>query len=254
MIRLAANLSTLFTEVPLPERFALAAEAGFRFVEIQSVEALEPQQLAALLRGAGLSLVLFNAPAGKTRGLAGGDAQAFADSIEQVLGYIDATGCPRVHVQCGVRESGSEAEAADNRLLVSNLQHAADRLATRKASVMLEALNGFDAPGYRLGTLAAAAALQDRLGRDNVRLQFDTYHAQRSGFDPRVEFPRYVSRVGHVQMAGVPDRGEPDRDGVPAATLMAMMAAAGYDGFVGCEYRPRGRTQDGLGWAAPWLS
>jgi hydroxypyruvate isomerase len=252
MIRLAANLTTLFTELPVADRFGAAADAGFGFVEMQSVEALAPARLAALLRAAGLEMVLFNAPAGTSMGLAGGETATFDDSIDGVLRYVEAAGVPRVHVMSGRRDAGENGPAADNPQLVANLARAARRLAEAGAAIMLEALNPLDAPNYRLGNLADAALLQDRVGEANVRLQFDSYHMQKLGLDPAAEFAHYASRVGHVQMAGVPDRGEPDREGVPAADILAMLETAGYDGFVGCEYHPRKTTLEGLAWAAPW--
>lgn len=250
---LAANLSTLFGEAPLLDRFALAASAGFTAVEAQFPYAASPDELARALADSGLTLVLINAPAGDMaageRGQAIAGGRPFAESIRHAADYAARLACPRVHVLTGALEDGLSTADVIARA-AANLRWAADELAKAGVTLMLEALNRRDQPNYALPTLADAEALRDRIGRDNVRLQFDAYHVARAGDDPLRALAQYFPVVGHVQIASPIDRGEPDAPADQA--FLAALDGHGYSGFVGCEYVPRTDTLAGLAWAARW--
>lgn len=248
MIRIAANLSTLFTDLPIEARFEAAARAGFAAVEMQFPYAWPAEHIAALLTGNGLTLALINAPAGDfargDRGLVLGDEEVFRRSIDQAIAYAQATDCRRVHVLIGNVLIGNGPSDA---VAIPRLREAARHFADHGITLMLEALNTRDQPGYALPDLAAADALRIAIGEPNVRLQLDAYHVLRSGADPLVAFDRHAGHVGHIQIADPADRGEPSEPVL--FDFLDGVAAAGWDGFVGAEYHPRGETAAGLGWA-----
>lgn len=259
MPRLAANLSTLFTELPFAERFAAAAAAGFRHVECQFPYALPAGQVAALLAAHDLSLVLFNAPPGNAaagdRGLASlpGRERDFRDSIGQALAYARVTGCPRLHVMAGLVPVGGDA-AAHRATFVANLAWAADAAASDGISLMLEPINTrVDVPGYFLSGTAQALELIADAGRPNLRLQYDCYHMQIMEGDLARSIGRLLPAIGHIQIADNPGRHEPGTGEIAYDWLLRHLDALGYDGHVGCEYLPSGPTTASLGWARCWL-
>lgn len=251
MVRLAANISLLFTEVPFPERFDAAAGAGFAAVECQFPYRWPADELARALGRSGLQCVLVNAPPGDfdlgDRGLAAvaGREDEFRASIEQARRYAEALACPRVHVMAGL---AADPRASDR--YVQRLGWAAEQLAEVGAAVLIEPLNRRDFPGYLLSSTLQAERVIAAVGRPDVLLQFDTYHLQILEGDLLTTFLRCQEVVGHVQIAAVPDRGEPDHGEVDHHWLLARFDAAGWDGWVGAEYRPVGATIEGLGWAA----
>ena len=253
MPKLAANLSWLFTEVPFLDRFEAAARAGFRAVEFLQPYEFPPAEIAARLKRHGLEHVLFNLPPGDAakgeRGLAAlpGREAEFMRNVARALDYAAATGCPRIHALAG-NASGAEAEAA----YVANLRAAADFLAPHGITVTVEALNSRDAPGYFLSTTGAALRMIDRIGRANVSLQFDLYHCQIMEGDLARHIRDLAGRFAHVQIAGVPERCEPDVGEVNYAYVLDLLDETGYAGWVACEYRPRAGTLAGLGWAKRW--
>ena len=253
MPRLAANLSWLFTEVPFLDRFEAAAAAGFRAVEFLQPYEFPPAEIAARLERHGLEHVLFNLPAGDAqkgeRGLAAlpGREAEFMRNVERALDYAKATGCKRIHALAG-NAAGGEAEAA----YVANLRTAADFLAPHGASLLIEPLNSRDAPGYFLSTTGAALRILDRVGRDAVSLQLDLYHCQIMEGDLARHIRELAGRFAHVQIAGVPERHEPDTGEVNYGYVLDLLDATGYSGWVGCEYRPKAGTLAGLGWARRW--
>jgi hydroxypyruvate isomerase len=257
VIRLAANVSMLFGELPFPDRFAAAADAGFRATECQFPYAFEPGELERRVRGSGTEIVLINAPPGDVgagdRGLAAvaGREAEFRASIETALRYAETLGCPRVHVMAGVvaAPDGATPDGATQTRYVDHLGWAADRLAVAGIEVMIEPLNQRDFPGYLLSGTGQAQEVIRAVGRASVRLQFDTYHLQILEGDLWTSFERCQPVIGHVQIAAVPDRGEPDAGEVDHHWLLDRLDDAGYAGWVGAEYRPRGATLDGLGWA-----
>jgi len=253
MPRLAANLSWLFTEVPFLDRFEAAAAAGFRAVEFLQPYEFPPGEIAARLERHGLEHVLFNLPSGDAskgeRGLAAvpGREAEFMLNVERALDYAKATGCTRLHATAG-NASGSEAEAA----YIANLRAAADFLAPRGITLLIEPLNTRDAPGYFLSTTGAALRILDRVGRANVSLQLDLYHCQIMEGDLARHIRDLAGRFGHVQIAGVPERHEPDTGEVNYEYVLGLLDETGYAGWVGCEYRPKAGTLAGLGWARAW--
>ncbi|HET7315558.1 hydroxypyruvate isomerase family protein [Salinisphaera sp.] len=187
------------------------------------------------------------------RGLAAlpGREAGFRQSIETALVYADRLGCPRVHVMAGNAIAGAGRKAMRETYL-ANLAHAARRFADYGLTVMIEPINTRDMPDYFLTEQCAAHDLVAELGAPNIAVQMDFYHAQIMGGDVWTQFLAGRDRIGHIQIAGVPERHEPDTGELNYAWLFQQLNAAGYDGWVGCEYRPRTSTQAGLGWFAPW--
>jgi hydroxypyruvate isomerase len=253
--KLAANLHFLFQELPFLERFGAAAKSGFRGVECLFPYEAPAAAIAAALRHQELTLALFNTPPGPAgeRGLAAlpGREGEFMAAFEQALAYARETGGRRIHVLAGLWPDGrdkAEGEAA----LVANLQRAAAPAAAAGVSLLIEPINQRDMPGYFLNTPEQAVRILDRVGRDNVRLQLDLYHCQIVAGDLAMHLRRLLPRIAHIQIAGVPERHEPDRGEVNYAYLLDLLDALGYDGWVGCEYRPANGTLAGLGWARRW--
>ncbi|WP_269631668.1 hydroxypyruvate isomerase family protein [Pelomonas sp. BJYL3] len=257
---LAANLSFLYQELPADERWAAARADGFEACEILFPYAEPAAQLASRLQTLGLQLALFNAPAGDwsagDRGLACLPARRdeCRAGLLQALDYATATGTRRLHVMAGVPGASLVPEAAQDCYL-EQLRWAAEQLGESELRLCIEPINGIDMPGYFLHSQAQAHALLDLLNDDRVGLQFDAYHCQRSEGEVlnklRQAFER--GRLAHVQIAGAPDRHEPDRGELRVEALLQALDDWGYTGHVGCEYRPASGTREGLGWARPWL-
>ncbi len=257
MPKFAANLSYLFTELPLLERFGAAAAAGFSAVECLVPYEAPAAEIAARLRQHGLTLALLNMPMGDaSRGERGCGALAgregdFIEGVERALAYAAATGCRLVHALSGVWPAGAAKESGAA-TLVANLRRAADLVAAAGVTLTIEPLNSRDNPGYFLNTTAEAIAILDRVERGNVTLQLDLYHCQIMEGDLATRIRRLAGRYGHVQIAGVPERHEPDAGEVNYPYLFALLDEVGYAGWVACEYRPRAGTLAGLGWASRW--
>jgi hydroxypyruvate isomerase len=253
MPRFAANLSMLFTEVPFPQRFAAAARAGFSAVEFLFPYDYPPQDVARWLRDNSLENVLFNLwPGDWNRGERGltalpGREAEFQDSVGRALEYADALGTPRLHAMAGILPAGADRSRYRD-VYISNLRYAAQALATHGRTLLVEPINPRDIPGFFLNTQAEAHAIRAELGQPHVKVQMDFYHAQIVEGDLTMTFREYVDGIGHVQIAGVPARDEPDNGEVNYRYLLPLLDELGYAGWVGCEYRPRGRTEDGLGW------
>jgi 2-dehydrotetronate isomerase len=251
--RLAANISMLFAERPFLDRIEAAAAVGFAAVECQYPYEFPAAEFAARLAAARLEAALINVPPGEgeaARGFAAlpGREAEFDASLARALAYAGAIGCRRIHVLAGRAAPGPETEAA----FIANLRRAADAAARAGVTLTLEPLNAQDQPGYFLRSTAQAAALIDRIGRDNVKLQFDFYHCQITEGGLAEHVARLHHRFGHVQIAGVPGRHEPDCGEINFPFLLELLDRVGYGGWVGCEYRPASGTLDGLGWAARW--
>ncbi len=258
MPRLAANLSMLFTDLAFLERFAAARRHGFSAVEFLFPYAEDKAELARILAGEGLQQVLFNAPPGDwqsgERGIAGlpGREDEFRRSLTTALDYAAALHCPRLHVMAGLVPAGAEP-ARYQATMRANLSWAAPLAASAGVTLLLEPLNPTDFPGYLVGSLGAALDIVAAVGHDAVRLQFDAYHLQMMQGQLLASFEKHQALIGHVQIAGVPGRHEPDASQeVNWPHLLARIDELGYAGWVGCEYRPRSSTAAGLGWAAPW--
>ena len=266
MPRFAANLSFLYQEWPFLERFAAAAQDGFEGVEFLFPYEYEPAELARRLADAGLRQVLFNAPVGGatreeiprawgegqrgTLSLPGPQAEAaFREGVELALEYAQALDCPRIHVLSGIPRAEESAEAARERVL-ERLRWAAERAAPAGRALLLEPINQRDMPGYYLRTQAQAHALVQALGSPAVRVQMDLYHCQVQEGDVAAKLREYLptGRVGHMQVAGAPARNEPDTGELRCEWLFEEIDRLGWQGWIGCEYRPAGATRAGLGW------
>ena len=259
MLRIAANLSMLFTERSFPERFGAAAEAGFTGVEFQFPYDYDKADLKRWLGDAGLEQVLINMPAGDWQKGERGTCclpdrrQEFRAGIEQAAKYADALGCPRVHVIAGLMPQGANDRAPYRAIYCENLAYAADRFAEHGITALIEPINGKrDAPGFFLQTTTEARAIIAEVGRPNLKLQFDAYHVQIMQGDLVHHFRDSLADIGHMQIANPPERHEPDDGEINYPYFLRVVEDSGYDGWIGCEYRPRGDTVAGLGWARPY--
>jgi hydroxypyruvate isomerase len=254
MPRFAANISTMFTDRPFLERIPAAAEAGFKAVECQFPYEAEAGEIRRRLDEAGLDLVLLNTPPGDfaagERGLAGlpGREADFRAALDRAMAYAEVLDCPQIHVMAGVRPEGASREACWA-TYKANLEIAGKAVAAAGRQALIEPINTRDIPGYLLNTPAEGAALVEELGLPALRLQFDFYHAQIMAGDLARSFERHLPLIGHVQIAGVPERQEPDVGEIHYPYLFELLDRLGYRGWVGCEYFPAARTEDGLGWA-----
>lgn len=264
MPRFAANLSMLYPELPFLDRFAAAAADGFRGVEYLFPYEHAPAELAARLRDHGLQQVLFNAPPGDwhagERGLAclPGRETEFRAGILNALQYADALRCARIHVMAGLVPAG-QARQDLRPTYVANLRWAAGEAARQGVDLLLEPINPRDMPGFFLQRQDDAHALVAEIGAPNVKVQMDLYHCQIVEGDLASRIRAYLptGRVGHFQIAGVPQRHEPDLGELNYPYLFELIdevaAGCGWDGWIGCEYRPArgavpGGTSEGLGW------
>jgi hydroxypyruvate isomerase len=256
MPRFAANLSMMFTEVPFLKRFKLAAKAGFEAVEFLFPYAYEPEVIASELQQHGLTQALFNMPPGNwdggERGMAAipGREQEFRDNVELALHYALAVDCRILHAMSGL-VAGIDRKACEE-TFNRNFRHAADRLAPHGITLLVEAINSRNMPGYFIAHQMDAIALVEKVDRPNVAVQLDLYHAQIMNGDLTCLIEKMSGRFAHVQIASVPGRHEPDEGEVNYPHLFSVLDASGYKGWIGCEYTPRGRTEDGLDWFAPY--
>ena len=236
----------MFQEADLPDRFAPAAALGFRAVEIQAPYSEPAATLAGRIREANLQAVLINTPVALAA--VPGEARAFRDGMERALDYATVLGCEQVHCLAG-RSDGPAAEST----FVDNVRWAADRAAEHGVRILLEPLNTVDNPGYFLTGSAQARRIIEQVGRDNVRLQCDFYHLQIMEGHLAQTLSEQFDVIGHIQISGVPGRHEPDaRQEINYPYLLSMIDELGFDGWVGCEYRPRAGTVEGLDWARPY--
>ncbi len=254
MPKFAANLSFLFTDLPFGERFRRAAAAGFQGVEYLFPYDWPAPELAAWLKAANVEQVLFNLPPGDwaagERGLAclPHRRREFADSVELALNYAMVLDCPRLHCMAGLKRSGHD-EAEMEATYIANLQFAADRLATIGATLTIEPINSrIDMPAYWLDDVNKALRMLDAIDRGNVKLQLDLYHAQIIQGDLARCIEANIGRIGHIQIADNPGRHEPGSGEINFPFLFDRLDRLGYDGWVGCEYKPLTTTEAGLGW------
>ena len=277
MPRFAANLSLLYTELPFLDRFEAAARDGFEAVEYLFPYAFDLAELLARLKANGLQQVLFNAPPGGTdapgidaawaagaRGTASvpGREAEFRAGVELALRYADALDCPRIHCMAGLLSesaAGADQESAARSVYVSNLRWAATEAAKSGRTILIEPINPRDMPRFFLNRQDEAHAVVQEVGAPNLQVQMDLYHCQIVEGDVAMKLRQYLptGRVGHLQIAGVPERHEPDVGELNCAYLFEVIdevaAQCGWQGWVGCEYRPRmgtepGGTSRGLGW------
>ncbi len=256
MPNFAANLSTMYVEHAFLDRFAAAAADGFDAVEFAFAYEHPRAELALRLAEHGLRQVLINAPPGDLRAGERGIAclaerrDEFRRSIlEQALPCALALSCPRVHVMAGLMPSGIERPAL-RAAYVANLAWAAREAAAVGIELLIEPINKRDIPGYLLNRQDDAHEIVEEIGAPNLKVQMDLYHCQIVEGDVAMKLRKYLptGRVGHLQIAGVPDRHEPDLGELHHPYLFELIDALGYGGHIGCEYRPRARTSAGLGW------
>jgi 2-dehydrotetronate isomerase len=254
--KLAANLSFMFQEAAFSDRFAAAGQCGFRGVEFLFPYAWPAADVAGAAADAGVDVVLFNLPPGDwdagDRGLAAlpDRRDEFRRSLDVAFEYAAALKTPTLHVMAGVITPDVRLDEA-TAVYLDNLRYAAAQAPTG-VTLTVEPINHRDMPGYFLRTSTQALAVLQDLALDNVRLQFDLYHAQISEGDLTRRVERLVPWIAHVQIAGVPDRHEPGDGEVNFPYLLKRLDDLGYGGWVGCEYRPKTDTRAGLGWAAAY--
>lgn len=251
MPRFAANLTMMFTEHDFLDRFAAAAKSGFRAVEYLFPYAWEPDQIAGALEENGLTQALFNLPPGDwdagERGLAAlsDRREEFRASVDTALIYAGATQVKRIHVMSGLADARDQLARRTYR---ESLDYLSDRAGQAGLEVLIEPINSRDMPGYFLNNFDMAADLISDIGHRNLKLQFDIYHRQILHGDVLTGLRRMMPMVGHIQVASVPGRHEPGTGELDDFRILRELDRIGYDGFVGCEYRPAGETVAGLGW------
>jgi len=259
-VKLAANISFLFTELPPLERIAAARAAGFDGVELLFPYDLDPSAIRREAETHGMTVVQINSPPGnRDAGEVGfaavpGSEQKFEDSIRTALDYLRDAGSSQLHVLAGVPVRGTSLALVFD-TYVRNLHWAADLAAAANVRLTIEPLNSRDVPGYALSSLAQAANVLREVARANVGLQFDMYHSQIMGGDLTYRIRQLAPLIRHVQIAGAPDRNEPDRGEVNLSQVLKTFADIGYDGWISGEYRPSGHTHASLQWmqiAAPF--
>lgn len=258
MPKFCANLSCLFTEVEFLDRFEAASRAGFQAVEFHFPYGYDKDQLAECVARAGLEVVLFNLPAGNwdkgERGIACLPARVsqFRDGVALAIDYAKALGCRRVNCLSGI-EPPRTADTAVRETFVSNLRFAAGELEREGILLLTEPLNTRTVPGNFLRYSAQALALMDEVKSPNVKLQYDVFHMQIMEGDLAKTIEANLARIGHLQIADVPERHEPGTGEINFAFLFDWIDRIGYQGWIGCEYIPAARTEDGLGWIRPYL-
>ncbi len=253
MPRFAANLSMLFTEHPFLDRFERAARAGFGAVEFLFPYAHTPGEVAARLKGNRLQCVLHNLPAGDwdagERGIAclPDRVDEFRAGVAKAIEYATALGAPQLNCLAGKAPLGAD-EKMLRQTFVANLKFAAAELKKANLKLLIEPINTYDIPGFFLNRTAQALAIMDEVGSDNLFLQYDIYHAQRTEGELAATIEKHLARIAHVQIADNPGRHEPGTGEINYPFLFAHLARIGYRGFVGCEYKPANGTEAGLGW------
>jgi hydroxypyruvate isomerase len=257
--KFCANLTMLFNEVGFTERFEAAAKAGFQGVEYLFPYAFPKEQLAEQLDKHKLTQVLHNLPAGDwdkgERGIACHPDRVgeFQDGVATAIGYAQALGCRRINCLAGVAPLGVDIDRVHD-TFVSNLKFAAAELAKADIRLLIEPVNTMDIPGFYLSHTAQALAIIDAVGSSNLALQYDIYHMQVMEGDLARTIERHLGRIGHLQVADNPGRNEPGTGEICYPFLFDYIDRLGYDGWIGCEYKPRTKTLDGLGWIMPYLA
>jgi hydroxypyruvate isomerase len=252
MPRFTANLTMLWPELEVYDRFRAAAEAGFRRVEILFVHALDPARVERALREHGLELVLFDpAPGnweGGERGLLSlpGREEEFLRTLREAVTSAKRFGTRRLNALVGIPRGASAEEA--RRTAVRNLRTAIPVVESIGATLLVEAINSIDMPGYLADTVDRAAALVQEAGSPSVRLQLDQYHAGMMGIDPVAALRKHAALVGHAQIADVPGRNQPGTGTQPIREFLDELDGMGYGGSIGLEYKPRGSMDEALAW------
>lgn len=264
MPRFAANLSMLYPEMDFLDRFAACAKDGFKAVEFLFPYDHPAKVLKQRLDDNGLEQVLFNTVPGDfsagDRGLAclPGRQADFLAGVDRAIEYAGILSCPRVHAMAGLAPAGVD-RARLREVYLANLAEAAGRCRAAGLDLLIEPINTRDIPGYFLNTQADAHRIVEQVGAANLKVQMDLYHCQIVEGDLEMRIRQWLAGVGHIQIAGVPQRHEPDLGEINYPYLFAVLDELSYDGWIGCEYRPAGgstpgATSAGLGWLRPWLA
>lgn len=258
MPKFAANLSMMFTDRPFLERFKAAAYAGFKAVEYLFPYEFPADELARQLKENGLKQVLFNTAPGDTgagewglNAIPGRETEARAN-LDSALEYALALECPSVHVMAGVVPEGA-SRAKYQQTFIDNVRYAADKFAPHGINILIEALSPVVKPNYLFSSQFQSAELIDLIDRPNVFIQLDTFHAQIVDGNLTRLIEQLNGRFAHVQIASLPDRHEPDEGEINYEYIFSVFDRLGYQGWIGCEYNPRGKTEDGLAWLKPYL-
>ncbi|AQU84081.1 MULTISPECIES: hydroxypyruvate isomerase [unclassified Halomonas] len=253
MSKFAANLSMLFTEVDFLDRFKAAAEAGFKGVEYLFPYDYTAAEIKQHLDTNGLTQVLFNLPAGDwgagERGIAchPDRVEEFRAGVDKAIEYAQVLGNTQVNCLVGIQPDGVSDDEA-RRTVVENLRFAAEKLKAAGILLIAEPINTRDIPGFFLNRTEQALALFDEVGSDNLKLQYDIYHMQIMEGDLAPTIEKHLARIAHVQLADNPGRHEPGTGEINYPFLFAHLERLGYDGWIGCEYKPKAGTSQGLGW------
>ncbi|KLK92367.1 isomerase [Microvirga vignae] len=255
MPRFSANLGFLFSDLPEPERIAAAAAAGFKAVEMHWPYQVPASEMRDALARSKVTMLGLNTPVGNAAagdfglGALPGRESEFQQAVDQALSYGSAIGASAVHCMAGIVPAD---EFAAERTFIGNLRVAADKAAQAGLAILIEPINHRDKPGYFLHRVEQAASIIEQVGRGNVRIMFDCYHTQIMQGDLTQRLRTYLELIGHVQIAAVPTRAEPDGGEINYLDICRTLDGLGYAGWIGAEYKPRGRTEDGLSWLSAW--
>lgn len=257
MPNLAANISMMFNEHSALDRFDAARRAGFKAVEYLRPYGDPAEDVAAALRDSGVEMVLMNMPAGadkaSERGLTSlpGREAEFDATLEGILHYATALECKQLHLTAGTPAPDADP-AACHAVYIRNIKSAARYFAPHGITVLIEPINGRDSPGFYLNRQDHAVEILGAVNEPNAALQMDIYHCQIVEGDVATKIRQNIGLIRHFQIAGVPERFEPDTGEVNYPYLFDLIDSLGFKGWIGCEYRPKGDTAAGLGWAAPY--
>jgi len=257
MPKFAANLTMLFTELDFLARFAAAARCGFTGVEYLFPYAYPKDQLAETLGKHSLTQVLHNLPAGNwdagERGIACHPDRVgeFQEGVERAIDYARTLGCRQINCLAGIAPA-SIPHGRTRETFIANLKHAAPRLAAHGIKLLIEPINTHDMPGFFLSTSAQALDIMHDANEPNLYLQYDVYHMQMMEGNLAATIQHNLGRIAHIQVADVPGRHEPGTGEINYTFLFQHLDTIGYQGWVGCEYKPLAKTEDGLGWLAPY--
>ncbi len=257
MPKFSANLSFLYQDLAFLDRFAAAAKDGFGALEYLGPYAEPKEKVADTLQANGLKQALFNVPSGDWAGGERGIAclpdriEEFRSGISLALDYAKALACPQVNVISGLVPKGADLETLE-KVLVENLKYAARLTADAGVKLLIEPINLRDIPGFFLSNTDHAERILEKVGSDNLYIQYDFYHMQIMQGDLIPTFTRLKDRIAHVQIADNPGRNEPGTGEINYGFILSELDRLGYDGWVGCEYKPKAGTSEGLGWMKPY--
>ncbi len=257
MPKFSANLSFLYQDLAFLDRFAAAASDGFGALEYLGPYAEPKEKVAEALQANGLKQALFNVPSGDWAGGERGIAclpdriEEFRKGISLALDYAKALACPQVNVISGLVPKGADLETLE-KVLVENLKYAAARTADAGVKLLIEPINLRDIPGFFLSNTDHAERILEKVGSDNLYIQYDFYHMQIMQGDLIPTFTRLKEKIAHVQIADNPGRNEPGTGEINYGFILSELDRLGYDGWVGCEYKPKAGTSEGLGWMKPY--